>query len=257
MTASANIKTPMMRLPLAEGTEKAKGEAFAKTLSKLVLSQIMENVVVQEELGPKSTSRSKLMTVTLQLWPKEAYMTEHNVTQEEVLQVIEKKFIPALERAINKDMKNRTRKSAETVDEEIGVGISMNAANKKKGAANEDDGNDSDGDAPASEVGDDGDATDAKTSRNKTQHASYDAPDEDDEEVIATVDSAMNVEEDDMEVDQAPMTDADRTNHEKVTQACQYIYKYDFDQSTGSSCRIKLRVSFYKIGRRLILLVPH
>ncbi|KAJ3123844.1 hypothetical protein HK098_001589, partial [Nowakowskiella sp. JEL0407] len=50
MTASAQIKTPMMRLPLREGVAKEDGELLCKKLNKVVLSHITEDVVVKERL---------------------------------------------------------------------------------------------------------------------------------------------------------------------------------------------------------------
>jgi DNA-directed RNA polymerase I subunit RPA1 len=245
MTASASIKTPMMRLPLKEGTSTTSGEALAKSLSRLVLSQIMESVSVQEELGSKNAARTKVMTVTLRFWPQEVYKAEHGVSRAEVLQVIEKKFIPAFERAVARDIKQRTRKSADTVDEEaIGVGMAQTERRKPQAAA--DAGADSDPEDASSEVGDDGDATAAKTSRNRTQHASYDEPDEDDEEVIANVNSElMDIDEEDDETPEEETTpiklsEQERQKQNKIMASCNYISGYDFDHKNGTWCRFKM-----------------
>lgn len=243
MTASANIKTPMMRLPLKEGTPTAEGEALAKSLSRLVLSQIMESVTVQEELGSKNSARTKVMTVNLRFWAQEVYKAEHGVTRTEVLHIIEKKFIPALERALSRDIKQRTRKSADTVDDSIGVGMAQSERRKPQAAA--ENGADSDPEDASSEVGDDGDATAAKTSRNRTQHASYDEPDEDDEEVIANVNSEMmDIDEEDEateeEIVPVQLSEKEKQKQTRTLASCTYISGYDFDHKTGAWCRLKM-----------------
>jgi maltodextrin utilization protein YvdJ len=63
-----------------------------------------------------------LIQITLHFWPKEAYELEHGVNASDIATVIEKKFISALERAIQKDLKGKTRSSQEE-DNELGVGI--------------------------------------------------------------------------------------------------------------------------------------
>lgn len=50
MTASAEIKTPMMKLPLKGGATQHEAEALVKGLNKLVLTQILENISIEEKM---------------------------------------------------------------------------------------------------------------------------------------------------------------------------------------------------------------
>ena len=55
MVASANIRTPMMELPLhATGKEEKRGKELKKTLNKVSLSNVLEHVEVTETLCVES-----------------------------------------------------------------------------------------------------------------------------------------------------------------------------------------------------------
>jgi cobalamin biosynthesis protein CobT len=171
-------------------------------------------------------------------------MSEYGLKPSDIKYIIEKKFIPALERAISKDLKQKTKKSADVVDDdEIGIGSALKGPDEMR-EKKDDDNDDSDDDA-LSDVGDDGDATAAKSSRNRIQHASYDAPDEDDQDII----SKINTENDEAEYDPATeSTEITPLNSPKsgtttMTNSCDYISSFDFDVSDGSLCRFDLKVS--------------
>eukprot|EP00842_Homolaphlyctis_polyrhiza_P004280 jgi/Hompol1/4853/HPOL_001653-RA len=63
------------------------------------------------------------------------------------------------------------------------------------------DSDDDEADSDADDGGADGDATDARSTRKRTQHASYDAPDDDDEDIIDAID-AENAEADEDDADE-------------------------------------------------------
>ena len=50
MTASAEIKTPMMKLPLKGEATQDQAEALVKGLNKLVLTQILDNISIEEKM---------------------------------------------------------------------------------------------------------------------------------------------------------------------------------------------------------------
>lgn len=244
MTASANIKTPMMKLPLLPNISEQRANDLVKNISKLVLSQIMDKVVVVEKIGAKATTRMKHVSIYLHFWEKELYLSEYGLAPSDIKFVIEKKFIPALERAITKDLKQRTKKSADVVDDnEIGVGLALKGPETTRDKGKEDD---SDDDDAASDIGDDGDATAAKTSRNRIQHASYDAPDEDDQDIISKINTeSYELDEEIMgESGQITPTNSPKSGTTTITSSCDYISSFDFDVSEGRICRFDLKVNF-------------
>ena len=70
MTASKDIKTPVMRLPVLAGVTDEQMRTFCKDGSRLVLSQIIEEAIVTERVLPKTAAngyqRQKQYTVRLQ-----------------------------------------------------------------------------------------------------------------------------------------------------------------------------------------------
>jgi DNA-directed RNA polymerase I subunit RPA1 len=246
MTASSNIKTPMMKLPLRQNISKKRADDLVKKISKLVLSQIMDKIVVVEKIGAKASTRMKHVSIYLHLWEKDLYMSEYGLKPSDIKYIIEKKFIPALERAISKDLKQKTKKSADVVDDdEIGIGSALKGPDETP-EKKDDNLDDSDDDDALSDVGDDGDATAAKSSRNRIQHASYDAPDEDDQDIISKINNENDEAEYDPATESPDMTplNSPKSGTTTMTNACDYISSFDFDVSEGSLCRFDLKVNF-------------
>ncbi|KAJ3173100.1 hypothetical protein HDU88_004559 [Geranomyces variabilis] len=264
MTASSSIKTPMMRLPMLPGVTEAQSEALSKNISRLVLSQIMEGVTVQEVLSPKGKDlmRHKVLTVRLKFWNSADYLAEHRFTADELGRVIEKRFVPALERAIVKELKARVKKTED--DQEIGVGVAakIGAANEEgSGAAKANDDAaatlDDEENAGSDAEGADGDAGDVRQSKKRVQHATYDGPDEEDEEIMRTASGGAEVEEDSDAGDEeengessgkpprgANPTGIDldgSTRAQRIGRTSRFIVDYKFDDTPSARwCELKL-----------------
>ncbi|KAJ3188681.1 hypothetical protein HDU85_004395 [Gaertneriomyces sp. JEL0708] len=248
MTASDKIKTPMMRLPLLEKA-KSQGDVLCKQISRLVLAQVMEGITVREQLSSKGGDlmRKKILTMRLQFWPRTAYEVEHGLTPEDLERVIEKRFVPALERAIVRDLKARVRKGDDADDEEIGVGLGQfdGASTKKAGSgenaeqSNKDAhtaGLDDEEDAGSDVEGEDGDATNEKSAKNRQQHATYDAPDEDDEEIIHQVDKEMG----DADEDEEEGKEEEKTREQRIAGGSKFVVGYKFDEKNARWCEIRM-----------------
>ncbi|KAI8617863.1 hypothetical protein BC830DRAFT_1166671 [Chytriomyces sp. MP71] len=290
MTASAKIKTPLMRLPLRPDVSMKEGEMLAKAISRVTIADIMEGVTVKERLVNSGSSRCKLLTVRLKFWPREGYEVEHGVKPQKLGQIIERRFSFILDKAIAKELKARTK--TDMVDEsQIGEalgtfeGLEKSAAGKgdgdddgeedagersgksKKGTSkrvtvdqDEEDDRDDDG-ANDSDVGNEDDATALKKSRNRSQMASYDAPDEEEEETIKDVarkekGRAMEGEDDDDEGALAASIGEDRnedgkTRAERIANTTKYIVDYRFDTKKGRWCELDLK--FNASTRKLLM----
>ncbi|KAI9332080.1 hypothetical protein BDR26DRAFT_899054 [Obelidium mucronatum] len=282
MTASSKIKTPLMRLPLRPDISMAEGEILAKTISRVCLADIMEKVTVKERLVNTGSSRHKLLTIRLQFWPRESYKNQHGIEPSTLADIIEKRFALLLDKAISKELKARS-KTEDVGEAQIGEALGAfdvlernNNANKggddedddetpsrgkktKKGAAptEQEDQDDVDDDgANDSDVGDEDDATAAKKSRNRSQMATYDAPDDEDEEVIKEVDLMEDVEaEEDVQgmvgAGGDDVDDEGRTRGDRLSSATKYIVNYRFDTSKGRWCELDLK--FDASTRKLLM----
>ncbi|TPX35899.1 DNA-directed RNA polymerase [Synchytrium microbalum] len=205
MTASSKIKTPLMRLPLLPGAPTEYIDMLCRKIGRLALNQITEGVTVRERLRPEEDGkpRRKVITVRLQLWHKAAYEREHGIKAPQLKQFLSGSFIPQLENIIKFNLK--LKKSDDDV-QAIGVQLGTFGEQASSGAATG--GDDAEASTSAEKKGkklkekdddnddDDADGMDAsaaKRARNTAQHATYDAPDEE-EQVI--MDSHREVEED-------------------------------------------------------------
>ncbi|KAJ3199173.1 hypothetical protein HDU82_000666 [Entophlyctis luteolus] len=118
MTASAKIKTPLMRLPLRPDVSMQEGELLAKSISRVTIADIMEKVIVTEKLVNTGSSRHKILTIRLQFWPRDVYEKEHGVKPHRLASIIETRFAPLLDKAIAKEFKARSKSDTSFVDED-------------------------------------------------------------------------------------------------------------------------------------------
>ncbi|PWN27196.1 beta and beta-prime subunits of DNA dependent RNA-polymerase [Jaminaea rosea] len=215
MTASQNIRTPIMKLPVLDSITDEQMRTFCKDGSRLLLSQVVENAVVTEKMSGKSLEtgwkRQKTYEVRLNLFPMAECSEEYNVKLEGIFAALEATFVPILEQEIVKELK-RLRKDRVRQQAAIGRGETFNdtpaaqqddeaaagdgdAAQGKKGSASAasakaqasnraaQDSDSDDEPEDEDEANNDGDADDAKRKRKAGAFASYeDVADSDDDE---------------------------------------------------------------------------
>ena len=199
MTASKDIKTPVMRLPILDGVTNEQMRIFCKDGSRLVLSQIIEEATVTERMMPKTPAngyqRQKLYTVRLQFYPADEVKQEYNASTEHILSGLEATFVPLVEREIVRELK-RLRRDQVRQSQSIGRGETFNESMAERdadvpvyrnAAAND---SDDEEDERLSEAGDDDDdATAAKRRANAGSKVSYDdAADAEDDRAKDTTD---------------------------------------------------------------------
>ncbi|ETS64803.1 hypothetical protein PaG_00768 [Moesziomyces aphidis] len=205
MTASQNIKTPIMRLPVLEGITEDQIKTFCKDGSRLVLSQVIDEAIVTEKISPKSSQtgfhRQKTYTVRLNFYPADECKEEYNCSTQHILHGLQETFAPNLENNINNEMRKQRREHAVQA---AAIGRGRTFSDNAAAGNNADDdgeeranaaqprsrGNDADSDDEedaSSEVGD-GDADEAKRKQRSAAHASYE---EGDDEVMDNVPSTM------------------------------------------------------------------
>jgi len=98
MTASRSIKTPNIQLTMRAHVSDTETEWLAKKLSRVILSQLVDEIVVterfvkdQDELGS-----SKIYVVRLRLFPRKEYEEEYAVTANQVQSVLSTQFMRQL-----------------------------------------------------------------------------------------------------------------------------------------------------------------
>lgn len=257
MTASQNIRTPTMQLPILAGVTEERLKTFCQSSTRLTLSQILDNVSVQEKLTPKSESngysRQKLYTVRLNFYPHADYSSEHKITSEQILAGIQRTLIPHLDKAILQEIKLN--------DREIRNQTGDFSKPSRKSLAGETLADVEEGDADAVAVGrdageeEDGDADDARRKKQGQDDTTYD--DEDEEEdapAVVNVEDAFgsdaSSDEDEEEgEDKVKKTAEDRTSRmrqmqRKTVGSSRYVTALRFDiEGAGEFCEFDLEVS--------------
>ncbi|RUS34142.1 DNA-directed RNA polymerase I complex large subunit Nuc1 [Jimgerdemannia flammicorona] len=264
MTASANIKTPTMLLSLLPTVTNDRSTSFCKDASRLALSQIMDEVRVTERMAGKTAAtgyqRHKIYNIRLHFFTKNEYLEEYNVRPAHIEDVIERAFVKKLENAILRDLRKVYRKSKGNIAEtdEIEIGKPIRQTRAKDNGADDTESVGQNGDE--SDDGD-GDATATRLANRGAQHATYDAPDEDDEEVIQAMDKSLDQEEeldaemaensDDNSIDDidkeakilatAAVVKRQKAREDRILEASAYVKKYRFDNTDGVWCEIEMQ----------------
>ncbi|KAJ1848620.1 hypothetical protein LPJ73_003921, partial [Coemansia sp. RSA 2703] len=188
MVASDNISAPLMELPLEEGVTKEHAEAIAGSLTKLTLADLTDYVEVRERLAAKRDAldnrRYRKFAVRLQLFPSKEYEAEYDVAREDIEFAIETQFAPMLEKLVAKDLKRTYREAMSDQEVPHDADAQLQAAEPTESAPESDIESESDAD-------EDADEDDARTAR-RAGNKAYDEPDEEDKEMLGTMDAELD-----------------------------------------------------------------
>ena len=255
MTASKDIKTPIMRLPVCAGITDAQMRTFCKDGSRLVLSQLVEEATVTERVLPKTPAngyqRQKMYTVRLALYPADEVRDEYNASTEHVLQGLEATFVPLVEREILRERK-RMRRDQVRQTQSIGQGASFAPASADEDAdapsapqQRADDDEDDDEEARASDSEEDN-ADAAKRRANAGSRVSYDDGDADDAEEDATLDAAFReerlVDDEAAEEDPEPLATRVSDLDERLTSESKFVTAFRFDTEHAAWAEFDLQM---------------
>jgi DNA-directed RNA polymerase I subunit RPA1 len=274
MTASNKILTPTMTLKLKNQVSKNQGEIFAKAISKLTLAEVIDKLSVSESISTESSrGKAKVYDINIQFFPANEYMTEYAIKIADIFEKLHSEFVKNLTKLTRAELnKRRAEKSpsgrAALADIGTSVGVVDEASTRP---AARDDG-DSDGDD------DEEDLDDAKRARglqNRSNQASYEAPDEGEEDIIRQQDPSESENEDeDTEKPARPNAagdadeDAEMADDSSDSESEVYDVKaregalrgkypelngFKFNSKKGDSCDIQLR---YDIATPKLLLLP-
>lgn len=248
MTASAAIKTPQMTLPILPDVTDDQADTFCKSITKVMLSEVIDKVTVTETTGSSNDSTaSRSYVVSVDFFDSEEYEEEYDVSKQELQTVIAEKFLRSLETAIVKEIK----KQKKTTLPDVGVAIpkSQTAMGSNENGTNADEDNDE------------------EQSRKKSKQAvSYDEPDEDEIETMRQAEKSSDEEEldsdkesedsdsdSDEDMDDAiesaaaeankNMTKAQRDRQSAIISSYRFVTKYNFDDESGKWCEFKLELA--------------
>ena len=256
MTASAAIQTPQMSLPVLDDVSDEQADAYCKSVAKIILSEVIDNVQVTETVGSSESSNapSRSYIVRMNFFDEKDYDEEYDVKKEQLEAVIHEKFLHHLESAIVKEIRKQKHKSSLPDELNVAVPKSQTAL----------------GAYSSSSKGLDGDEDDEESGSKKSKAAaSYDDPDDDeidtmrqaeksddedllnssseDEDNASGSDDEMDVDEDsDIEKSAESsknMTQEQLDRQSAVVTSHKYITKYQFDDKYGKWCEFKLELS--------------
>ncbi|GAA6038963.1 hypothetical protein JCM8097_000597 [Rhodosporidiobolus ruineniae] len=275
MTASQDIKTPTMQLPILEKVSDSRLKTFCQSSTRLTLSQVVDDVTVEEKLTPKTAAtnytRQKTYTVKLNLFPRADYEAEYSVTSEQILSGVARAFVPLLDKAILKEIKQNDRELKSQAGE-VGRGKKVSERSKAKASGADEDGA---GEEDAGVVGRgadeeiDGDADDERRGRQGQDEQNYDSDEDEDKEDKEDDDEAAleakfknagkgddsdadsDEESDEEEVDPAVLAKRSQAEalermkrlERKVPDSSRYVNKLTFDKENGEWCEFELEFS--------------
>lgn len=277
MTASANIKTPQMLLPIKDEINDEQADAFAKSITRIVLSQLIDKVVVRETNKYDSTGRPlRSYTIRIQLYSRKEYEDEYDVTQREVEEILSNKFLYMLEETVSKEVRRQQR---------IDMGIANQIGNPEKTPATSDKSlskkkdvevANAEDDSGESDVDSDLDEDDEKAKDEGAKEDKEDAQVEDDESDVASgseedsdaeseADSETSQSEDEedmskMDVDVETnatmsegqqLSDRARERQNAVVQLHRTVSKFNFDDESGEWCQFDLE--YQADGKKLLM----
>ncbi|KAK4705314.1 DNA-directed RNA polymerase I subunit RPA1, partial [Phenoliferia sp. Uapishka_3] len=264
MTASQNIKTPTMQLPILSDISETRLQKFCQSSTRLALSQVIDNVTVTERLSSKSPdnqfTRQKLYTIRLGFYPPADYEAEYSVDREQILVGIQRAFVPLLDRAILKEIKQNDKEiKAQAGD--VGKArsqVSLAAAARAEGGAGDED---EDSRPVARDDGEleDGDADDARRKRQAKDESDDESEDDVDDDEARIEKAFKNDGSDSDDDDDASIEGEDpamaqirikgegvsrmRQIQRKIPGTSRYIDAVRFDIEDGQYCELDLEFS--------------
>ncbi|KAH9869363.1 hypothetical protein IAQ61_006569 [Plenodomus lingam] len=270
MTASAKISTPAMQLFPHPELSKKDNEKFAKSISRLPLSSVLDKVTVTETSGPGTQfSQARSYKIRLDFYPSKEYTQEYAINVRDVAESIEQKFTPRLQKIIRADLKKKgenkslsTAKSAgiPTIGEASGTTEQQtlhggDEAVDREGGRDDDNSDDGEGE---------GDTTAAKERGRRDDSVGYEEPEEEeqafndrldreeaseDDETYggsprpsraATPESDSDDEDEQMLV---PSDEASDIRRDRIMNKNPDVFDFTFDDRKGAFCEITFEFS--------------
>ncbi|KAF2259470.1 beta and beta-prime subunits of DNA dependent RNA-polymerase [Lojkania enalia] len=276
MTASAKISTPAMTLYPHPELPKEQCEKFAKSISRLPLSAVLDKVTINEKLGPSTQfSQARKFKIRLDFYPTKEYCQEYAIKVRDVAESLEKKFCPRLQKMVRVDLKkkstNKSLSSASAAKSAAVPIIGESSGNVEQQAIRLDDAGNEGGleDDESDDGQDEADTTYVKQRGRREDSVEFEAPD-DDEQVFAeglrregslgvsedetyggspkpsrgaSPEPAISDNDDDAEEALITREEASDIRRERICKLCADISDFYFDDKAGQFCEITFEFS--------------
>uniref|UniRef100_A0A8C5NYL8 DNA-directed RNA polymerase subunit n=1 Tax=Jaculus jaculus TaxID=51337 RepID=A0A8C5NYL8_JACJA len=276
MVASANIKTPMMSVPVIN-TKKAlkRVKSLKKQLTRVCLGEVLQKVDVQESfcMGEKQ-NKFRVYTLQFHFLPYAYYQQEKCLRPEDILHFMETRFFKLLMEAIRK--KSSKASALRSVNTRRATQKDLSDAEESGQRQGEQDGGeDEEGsivDAEAEEG--DADASDTKRKEKQEEEVDYESEEEEEEgeeeeedaqeEGNANGEGTHQAQEPDKEVGSGAAEDvpqkplrhhprpqgAEAVKHriQAVQDAHSFIEDYQYDTEESLWCQVTMKLPLMKIN---------
>ncbi|KAL5120748.1 hypothetical protein ACEQ8H_001228 [Pleosporales sp. CAS-2024a] len=284
MTASAKISTPSMQLHPLPGLSNEDNAKFAKSITRLPLSAVLDKVTVTESTGQGTQySQARSYKVRLDFYPAKEYTEEYAIKVRDVAESIEQKFCPRLQKGIRADLKkkgeNKSLSTASasgavpTIGQSSGTTEQETAQEADAAAAADNEGGPEDDDSDEGEG--DGDATHNKQRGRREDSVGYEDPEEEEQAVNDTLDGEDASSDDETyggspkpSRDGTPEPDSDDSDDkllvptdeasdirkERIINKNADIFEFTFDDKKGSFCEITFE---YSASTPKVLMLNH
>lgn len=184
MVASANIKTPMMSVPVLN-TKKAlkRVKSLKKQLTRVCLGEVLHKIYVEESfcMGEKQ-NKFRVYQLRFQFLPHAYYQQEKCLRPEDILHFMETRFFKILMEAIRK--KNNKASAFRSVNTRRATQRDLDSAGESERIRGEQEGDEEEEgrivDAEAEEG--DADASDAKRKEKQEEEVDYESEEEEEKE---------------------------------------------------------------------------
>lgn len=274
MTASNQILTPTMTAVLNKQVSDKAGQVFAKSISKLTLAEVIDQLSVHERIssGP-GKEKAKVYDLHIDFFPPEEYTEEYAIKISDLLETLQHKFVPRLVKLTKDELKKRQAERSLSRPSAAQPDIGTSAGTVEEASARRNGREDKEADVDPDDVDDEEDAKRTTSNSNRSNQVSYEAPDEGEEDIIRRQDSP-EPDTDDEDEDQQPSngqndvemndsnasadSDSEREiiskNHEETVKGrFTEITRFKFSLKKGKSCHIRLQ---YDISTPKLLLLP-
>ena len=253
MTASGKISTPSMTLQLNEELSTDEGERFAKSISELFLSEVVDQATVKERIDRGvAYAQAKIYDIDIKLFPSAEYTKTYAITKFDVIKALQYRFAPRLQFLTRKALKKGKDPKAKKVAE---IGTASRAVKEiRPEAVRERDEDDDDEE-------EEDDATNDKQRANRAEAVSYGANDDDDDEIQARAQkdamdpedledidegighsppAAADIDDDDVPQEEDVPTTVSIDREAEVKKKCNDFVSFKWDEKDGEWCRLSL-----------------
>lgn len=275
MVASANIKTPMMSVPVFD-TKKAlkKVKSLKKRLTRVCLGEVLQKVDIQESfcMGEKR-NKFQVYELRFQFLPHAYYQQEKCLRPEDILHFMETRFFKLLMEAIkkkkNKASAFRNVNSRRATQKDLNDTEDSGRSQREEERDEEEEGNIVDAEA---EEGD-ADASDTKRKEKQEEEVDYESEEEGEEEEEEEVQEEGNIkgdgvhqghepdEEEHLGLEEEESSQKPPRRHSRpqgaeaikrriqaVRESYSFIEDYQYDTEESLWCQVTVKLPLMKIN---------